>query len=254
MKNRTKIAVLAVIVVAVITAIFFVYKKSSEDKTATLNYPKGYTILTVENADSNEELIKALGYSVASFKKHLESKNAISMAINSDNSCQFMLTQSRSVFSKELDNLVGSSDKQLQKIGETLMPKGFSGIYTVGDMVFLESETSVKDTEDYTAVQLVTVISGKIYTLNYYVVGSNTKDAVKTAEQTAGTLSVPKSFSLKNLFKVSGSTVYIIILGAVIIAGVISIVLISISLIRDFGADRKRGEFEEFHIKRRNRK
>lgn len=254
MKNKTKIAILAVIIAAVILAVFFVYKKSSENKSATLSYPKDYMVLTADNADGNEELIKALGYSVTSFKKHLESKNAISMAINGDNSCQFMLTQSRSDFSSELNNLNESSDDQLQKIGETLMPNGFTGIYTLGDKVFLESETSVKDTENYTAVQLVTVISGKIYTLNYYVVGTSVKSALKTAEEVAGTLSVPKTFSLKNLFRVSGSTVYIIILGAVIIAGIISIVLLSISLIRDIKADRKRGEFREFHIKRRNRK
>lgn len=254
MNKKTKWLLVFFVAVAVIAVAVLFYKHSLSEGTVSITYPENYTVLNADNAYDNEETVKSLGYSVSSFVNHLNSKSIVSMAVNDDNTRQFVLMESKSVFSEEIGSLADITSPQLSTVADALMPNGYIGTYTTGGMVFLENKTQIKGEEKYTATQLVTVINGKTYTVNYYAVNVGGEDTESATEKVAKTLKVPESGKITEYFKGSAAAVYVILLGAVIIFGAVAVILLSVTLVRDFSKKRNQNDSSEIRIKRRTKK
>lgn len=254
MKIKTKLSIFAVLVFFALVAAFLIYKQSLSVKSVSIEYPENYTELNEKTAYDNEETVKSLGYSVSSFINHINSKNIISIAVNEDNTRQFVLTESDSVFSSETESLANVTYSQLDAIADVLMPNGYTGVFTTDNKVFLENKTDVSAKENYTATQLITVINGKTYTLNYYAVPPINEDTESTAEKVAKTLTVPGGNIFGKSFENSAIAAYVVLLGAVIVCGVAASVLLTVTLVRDFGKRRTDNENTQIQIKRRTKK
>ncbi len=258
MKLKGKIIPVLIFAAALLFAgILILYSTKTAPSTVSVKYPDGYTVITADNAESNEEYIEKLGYGVASFKKYLEKKYIVSFAGNKDNSSQFRLISRKTEFTAQLGDISGATDSELKTVASELLPNGYDYIYRIGNLVFFEIDTVVKSEEGgYNSIQFITVKNGSYYSLVFY--GSDleiTDNQRALAEDTLKTMKIPESGGVMGADKGNGikRIVYLTIITLVIVAGVVLIVLHTISLIRDIRGRKKRSDYADFVIKRRKK-
>ncbi len=258
MKLKGKIIpALLLSVVLLFVGILILYTAKKSGTEVSVKYPEGYTVITKENAHSQEEYIEKLGYGTSSFIKYLENKNIVSFAGNEDNSRQLRLITKSTEFTRQLGSIAGASDKELQLIAEQLLPNGYSYIYRLGGNVYYEIDRTVTEGDvSYCTIQFITVKNGKYYALIYYGSSKEISDAEKElAESTLKTLKIPEEGGVMAVASSGGvkRIVYIVIVSIVIFAGVILIILHGVSLIRDINNRKKRSDYSDLVIKRRKK-
>lgn len=253
MKLKNKIIIIAVAVLLAVFAVVVAIQIFG-NKGVEVKYPKGFIEITAENINDNGEFIKALGYTEESFLNHLNNNGIISFAANKDNSSQFTLSCRTTDLSAELKDISQASDNELESISNALLKGGHSAIWRLGGRTYLEVTATVKGEQSYTSRQYITVVGGKYYSLNYYGSASEITTAdEKLIESTLETLSIPNESSFKeDLSNVDSVRIfYMILTAAVGVAGVVVIVLLSGSLIRDYLKKRRSNEGDSLQIKRR---
>lgn len=255
MTRRQKILlILGLCAFAAVIATVLVYWQISKTEVAAVTYPEEYTVLTQQNAADDEQLAQKLGYSADSLSHYMQQKSVISLAINSDNSAQMRLVCRETDLSRELGDITKLSDSRITAIADSLLKNQSYTVVTLGDKVFLKSQTEESENGNtYAALQYVTVSGGEYYCFNYY--GSSrtlTADESALADSVAATLYIPDGGAFPTVSANDTLRVfYIVLIAAVILLGIISIVLLSISLIRDI-SKRRASSGDEWHIKRRN--
>lgn len=254
LKNKIIIAVITVAIIAFAT--LSAVHIFGTDETVSVKYPKGFTVIrTADDVSENEELVEAMGYSTDSFWNHLKQKNIVSFAVNKDNSSQFALIERETDLSKQLYDISETTDKEVENIATALVKSGFSGIWRVGDRTFLEVTTSVEEGENsFCSAQYITIVGGKYYSLNYY--GSQktlTENDKKLITKTIESIEIKDDGGVVGRITSAdtGRVLYMILVALVIIVGVVFIVLLISSIMRDYLKKRRSGESDSIRIKRR---
>ena len=257
MKIKGKI-IPALILAAVLcfVGILILYSTKNTDEV-TVTYPEGYTVITPETVDSNEEYIERLGFGANSFRKYLQGKYIVSFAGNENNSRQFRLVVRETEFTKQLLSIAGATDEELKVIGRELLPQGFDYIYRIGGNVYYEIDEVVEGEQgNYCTVQFITVKNGKYYALIYNgSKGKLTDEERELAEATLKTLKIPDEGGVLSAASSVGTkrVVYLILVSLVIIAGLGCIVLNAYVLIRDIRNRKNRDDYSDIVIKRRRK-
>lgn len=253
LKNKIIIAVIAVIFItfATLSAVHIF----GTDETVSIKYPKGFEVITAENAYDNEEFIEAIGYSTESFANHLQQNNIVSFAANKDNSSQFTLIERETDLSAQLYDISEASDKEVNNIATALVKDGFSGIWRVGGRTFIEVTKSVSDQDyEYCSAQYITIVGGKYYSLNYYGsnknLGENDEKLIKKAIENLEIKDDGGVFGTITSAD-TGRAIYMVLVALVIIVGAIFIVLLVSSMLRDYLKKRRSEENDSIRIKRR---
>ncbi len=249
------------LIIAIIVAIFIGFAALVAihifriDENPTIKYPKGFTVITTDTAYDNEEFIEALGYSVESFSNHLEQNGIISFAANKDNSSQFTLSQRTTDLSTQIYDISEATDKELKSIAKALIKEGFSGTWRIDGRTFLEVTTKVQNGKNsYCSVQYITIVGGKYYSLNYYGAKPTLTDADKSViEKTITNLKIKDEGGIAGslVSADTGRIFYIILVALVGLTGIVFVILLSASLIRDYIKKRRSEEDGSFRIKRR---
>lgn len=255
MKIKTKLIIAVIVAVFVGFATLVAVHIFGIDESPTIKYPKDFTVITTETAYDNEEFIEALGYSVESFSNHLGQNGIISFAANKDNSSQFTLSERTTDLSTQLYDISDASDKEIESIAKSLIKEGFSGTWRIGGRTFLEVTTKVQNDENsYCSVQYITIVGGKYYSLNYY--GSNptlTEADKKVIEKTMSNLKIKDEGGIVGSLTSAdtGRIFYIVLVALVGITGIVFVILLSASLVRDYIKKRRSEEDGLLRIKRR---
>ena len=252
-KRQRVLLALAAAVFALLIAVVFIYRQTGIKKNVKITYPDGYTVITPDNAASNEELANKLGYGAQSLEKYMNQRGIQSVAINGDNSRQMRLTCRQTDLSSELKDISSMPKRELETVAQKLIPNAPFETVTAGGKTYLRTQTEEKnDGGSYCSLQYVTISGGKYYCFNYY--GSSAKLSAEEEQLALNVLATLKTPSDK-LFK-SGDTlriVYITLITAVIITGLAAIILLCRSLARDFAARKAANDENDGHIKRRKR-
>jgi len=257
MKIKGKI--IPALIIAVLLGFIGILILYSTKNTAevSITYPEGYTVITPDTVDSNEDYIELLGFGTNSFKNYLEDKSIVSFAANRNNSRQLRLVVKETEFTKQLGSISEALDSELKIIGDKLLKGGYSYIHRTGGNVFYEID-SVAEGEDgeYCTLQFITVKNGKYYALIY----NGSRAGITTAERrlvedTLKTLKIPDEGGAIAAVGSAGTKrmVYIVIVSLVIIAGLVCIVLNGYLLIKDVRKRKKKDDYSDIVIKRRNK-
>ena len=258
-----KLKAKSIIIIAFISAVLIIFSSLvisffiKQNSVPTIEYPKDFLVITKDNSEEYEDYLHSLGYSIESFDKYLTDKGILSFSGNADNSIQFRLTENETDTSKEIVSFESKTEKEIEAIGKALFKDSYNGIIEKGENTFIEALTlNGKGNEKYCTLQYLTIKNGKIYSLNYY--GSKTsvpKEEVAMVYETLESLEIPETGNVfANFSRGSGGRIgYIILIGIVIIFGLISIILISISLIRDLNIHLSNDNQENIKIKRRRK-
>lgn len=257
MKSKNKALIVTVAALLVIIIAMFSFYMIKSGRSLSVSYPEDYTVLTEENAAQNEELIEKLGYGVSSFQKYLRQKGIVSLAVNKDNSRQFRLIEQTTDLTSELKNLEGVSDAELEAVAEKLLPSGYAYLLRRSGVPYFEVHTEISAAkESYCTVQFITIKNGRYYSLNYYGSSAKLSDEERTlALSVLNTLKIPDSGGFSTVITRGGTmrAVYLAILGAAVLLGIIIAVWLSTSLIRDFKKRRSDEAVGSFKIKRRRK-
>lgn len=254
LKNKLIIVVIVAAIIGFVTLCAVHIFGSDED--VSVKYPKGFTVIkSADDLEENEEFIEAIGYSTESFANHLQQNNIVSFAANKDNSSQFTLVERETDLSGQLYDISEATDKEVKNIASALVKSGFSGIWRVGGRTFLEVTTNVDDGDNsYCSAQYITIVGGKYYSLNYYgsdktLTGTDKKLITKTI----------KNLEIKDEDGIFGTVTsadagrifYMVFVALVIVVGVVFVVLLSSSIIRDYLKKRRSEDGGSIRIKRR---
>ncbi len=254
--KKKLIPALILAAVLLFACVLVIYSARKQENGISIDYPKGYTVITADNAEDHEEYVENLGYGVSSFKKYLTAKNIISFAGNEDNSGQFRLISYSTEFTKQIRDISNATDKELEIIAKQLLPNGYGYIYRYSGSVYYGINRMVTDENiSYGTIQFLTVKNGRYYSLNYYGYGAISDTEIKQAEKVLKSLKIPGE---DGILEVAGSSntkrmVYIVIISLVIIAGTICIVLYAISLVRDIRKNKRQSADVDMVIKRRKK-
>ncbi len=253
LKNKIIIAIITIVMVVFVSLVAIHILGTGE--TLKIKYPKGYTVITTETAYDNEDFIKALGYSTESFINHLQQSDIVSFAANKDNSSQFTLVERSTDLSEQIYDISDTSDKELKNIASALIKNGFSAIWKLNGRTYFEVTTNVENEQNkYCSVQYITIVGGKYYSLNYY--GSDTglsEEDEKVISKVMNNLEISEDGGiLKSLTNAdTGRVFYMILVSLVILAGVVLIVLLAASMIRDYLKKRRSEDGANMRIRRR---
>ncbi len=208
---------------------------------ASLTFPEGFTVLNEENLSKNSETVKMLGHSVSSLKTQMEKSGIIAIAVDSDNSEQFIYKCVVSSFSERTESFDSFNDEALKKIN-TEMFGGNARVEKINGTTYFYTKSYTENSDFYT-YQYVTVQSGKLYSFIYY---GNTKERITDLMSTVKIEKAGQGTSFTQI----GT---IVLMSLVMIGIIVVLVLIAISVIRDL-SDKKNEEndvAEYIRIKRR---
>jgi len=254
MKAKSRILILTLVAVILVLSIllaFFLKKSGGETK---VNFPEEYTVIEEDTVYRNSDFIELLGYSEESFAKHLRDKNILYFAADPQNKHQYTFSAYSTELSEQIYSVKNETDSNLQKISSTLLPKGFDRVVKSGGNVYFERISNIEGENEYVTLQYITFENGLYYTLNYYGFSLELSDEdYTTVRQVLSSIRIPDNSSFSDTLKnLDGMRIaYIIFVGIVLILGVVVVVLLSVSLIRDIRNRRERGE--DFKIKRRRK-
>ncbi len=117
-KRQRVLLALAAAVFALLIAVVFIYRQTGIKKNVKITYPDGYTVITPDNAASNEELANKLGYGAQSLEKYMNQRGIQSVAINGDNSRQMRLTCRQTDLSSELKDISSMPKSELETVAQ----------------------------------------------------------------------------------------------------------------------------------------
>ena len=208
----------------------------------TMSMPSKYTVLYPENLSKNKETVQSLGTSVETMKKDFSEKGIIFIAVNSENNEQFEMRSTETEYSKEIASLSKIKDDEIiNKIGSVLFGNNSFGQYSINGCVYLrENYTSAEQN----SVIYVTIENGCIYTFSYFG-----DDPVRIAEIIGGLrIGTERGLSAMTVSDwIRTIIVYLLIAGLLV-----AVILIVVSLIRDFKRRKNENVVSEY-IKIRKR-
>ncbi len=255
MKLKAKIIIIisifAVIVFGAIAAIFLSQKKDE----ISITFPENYVVISEDTVSDNVEFIENLGYSNDSFIAFLHEGNVCYFAADESNSMQFTLSAYSTDLSEEIGNLSEFSETSFATLAQKLGLKGYTGV-TVKNKEkesFYELFHPSSEREEYVSLQYVTIKNGKYYVLNYY--GSQKElgdEEYKTVRNVLDSLQIEDNKGLISSIKEGDALAYFYAILAFLVSvlGVVVIVLLSISIIKDIKKARTQGDSDSFKIKR----
>lgn len=257
MKKRTGIIIILSAVLILILGIFITALYIKNTNKPKVTFPENYTVITSDNISYNSDFIELLGYSEESFGKYLRQNNIVSFAANENNGRQFLFSVYETDLSKQLGDISGKTDSELEVIGNAIFGKTDARIIRSDAEAFFEITTAVTDEDlEYCTVQYVTIRNGKYYTLNYHGSEPQLSDSeYNEIRSVLGTLTIPREKGFAASVKTGGATqiFYSVFIGVLTLVGAVLIVLLSVSLIRDLRRNRNGRSKENFKIKRRKK-
>lgn len=243
---------LIVITFSVIPALALEYK----EYRASFELPQEYVEINAENASKYEEVLKYMGHTKNSFKKHLEKNNILLFAILKDNSRQVQLKANQTDFSKQVEDISLLENDALNDVGKKIIGTENANwnMVDIGGVIYYEIATNAKESDQTCSVQYVTIKNGYIYNLSLYGDAQNVSDAfLQEGVDLVSRLTVT---SQKNKITADdGVTVIeILIISLLIIVAAVGVVLIIISFIKDAKNKQTDSDMGDLTIQRRRYK
>lgn len=241
----------AIIITALLlTTSVFAY---SGDNGVSFTVPEGFTELTEKNIKKNEDALKLIGHSAASFKKYLSDGNILMYAITSDNKSQIALRRYETDFSAELNDLSDCKDEDVRLLAESIAPKTAKHyLVTVGGIKYIQIISGGTDSGgDFSSAEYVTVKNGALIscTFSYSEKGLSKENLDKSFNEM-------KNLTIKQMTKKGGWTAgeYVLFIGGLLFLCVIIAILSMLlySFYKDFKkAQKEKEEGTDIKIKRR---
>ena len=159
---------------------------NDDEQGFSITLPDGYTAINRSSLSSNKEFIERLGYSVKSFRSKMEESNIVLYAADKDNTSQIQVRVWESNFSREIKQLSGMKDEQLNET-LSLLAEGIaaddaqltdSRVTKVKKQPYLTYTVKVEDAFCY--IESLTVIDGRCVALLYY----NSAPEISSADNT----------------------------------------------------------------------
>lgn len=226
----------------------------------TLELSDEYTVLTTDTLRQEEDLLERLGHSRDSFKRYMEERNMLMVAVTDDNTRQVQVKSYTSDFSEGLGDLSLLDDASLEQAANSLLleeaGEGLQswGTVTMGDLTFLKATCKVTgNSADFGYIQYVTVRDGSYYALVYYNFGGDiTETQAAEADQIFTSWTLPEKKD-GNLLAGGNFILQMVIVGALIAAALVIAILLIVSFFKDAKA-KKREEEQTVHIRIKRRK
>ena len=254
---------LSVVFITLVMAVSVIFPVSAEtlaedgEHNVSITLPDGYVLLNLETAEDNTDLIESLGYSVSSFKDYLKasgvnSAKTLFLGYETQNKSQISVKCWETDFSKKIGDLSYLDDDSLSKTAKELVKtKGASyKSVQVNGMKLLEIRTNNKDSGgSFGSVQYLTIRNGNFYSVNFTFVGQLNDANVNTAWNTLSSFNVETN-SEKSVWDVN-SILVMVVLSAAIIAGIVLMIVIIYTLIKDIKKNRNDANTSGDYIERR---
>lgn len=242
MTKLLKCLLSALLLVSII--VFSAFSVSAAEVTVdshqlSVDIPNEYTVLTLENAEDNAELIESLGYTVESFKNHLlptkeNPTETLFLALTPDGALQISLKSWETEFSKDIGDFYPLDDSSLFSAAEKLVvtKNAQRKVVEANGMKLVEVRFNSKDSGgDFCSVQYFTIKNQKYYSLNFNFSGKLSSQKVQSAWDTLVTMHIGTK-NEKTVWDVS-SVLMVIFLSVGIVVGVGIAVIIIISIVKD---------------------
>ncbi len=226
-----------------------------KDYYASFELPKEYVEINAKNASDYEEVLKYMGHTISSFKKHLEKNNVLLFAILKDNSRQIQLKVNKTEFSEQTQDISLLENDSLNEIGEKIVGSASSwNMVDVGGVIYYEIITNAKDENETCNLQYATIKNGYIYSLVLY--GDTVSVDSNLLSEGRKLISALKVSSQKE--KITAGDAYtvmeIVLIFALIILAVAVVIIIIVSFIRDAKRKRDDSDLGNLTIQRRRYK
>lgn len=226
-----------------------------KDYNASFELPKEYVEINAKNASDYEEVLKYMGHTISSFKKHLEKNNVLLFAILKDNSRQIQLKVNKTEFSEQTQDISLLENDSLNEIGEKIVGSASSwNMVDVGGVIYYEIITNAKDENETCSLQYATIKNGYIYSLVLY--GDTVSVDSNLLSEGRELISALKVSSQKE--KITAGDAYtvmeIVLIFALIILAVAVVIIIIVSFIRDAKRKRDDSDLGNLTIQRRRYK
>lgn len=209
-----------------LTVLLTVSAETYSDHGITLPFPDGYEVLTVNDLSKHAETVRALGYDASSLSKYMKDKGIAAIAVGDPLTDRFIFKYEQSDFTGQTGSFNDFDDSSLARFNEQLFG-GSGGKKTLNGAVWLRAKCRVESSPDI-AYQYVTVQNGALYSVAYY--GDSSEPLEAMMEKVRIKRSGDGDFS---------STLLLIILIAVSVAGLVLLGFLGVSLWRDW---KKRGD------------
>lgn len=227
-----------------------------KDYNASFELPQEYVEINAQNASDYEEVLKYMGHTVSSFKKHLEKNNVLLFAILKDNSRQIQLKVNKTEFSQQAQDISVLENDSLNEIGEKIIGSSASSwnMVDVGGVIYYEIITNAKDENETCSVQYATIKNGYIYSLVLY--GDTTAVDDKLSSEGIQLVSALTVSSQKEKITASDAdtAMEIILIFGLIILAVAVVIIIIVSFVRDAKHKRDVSDLGDLTIQRRRYK
>ncbi len=222
-----------------------------------MDIDSGFSVLTEDLINSNEEYVESLGHTVQSVKKYFADNNLILFANSADNRQQIQVKCTQTEFSKQLYELSLLSDDNAADIADKLLPKGQENNYTLlelGDMLLFEVQSTDKDSGGaFCGLQYITIRNGNLYSIGFFENGTEFSNEFKQVINSS-----LDSLSIKREKKITAdraeNTAEVIIVWVLIVAAAALCVALFISVMFEFTGGKNANGEKTVIVRRRYKK
>ncbi len=246
---RVALLTLALCFAFVITALAQTISVPDHDLKLTL--PEDFTEINADNAKDNIDIIKSFGYEEKSFKNYLETEGILIFA-TAPNDIQLNVKSWETDFSKKTEDLSFISDEALLEVRDKLIGKNYTSTSTatVNGMKLISVNKNDKDSGgEYCTVQYFTVRNGRIYSFALSFPGSLDDAKTDLAWNLICTAEIEDNISPSALS--IESIILIIFIWLLIAVGIVSVIIILASFIKDGIRKRNSKGYGADYIERR---
>ncbi|MBP3692023.1 MAG: hypothetical protein J6I80_02125 [Clostridia bacterium] len=227
-----------------------------KDYNVSFELPQEYVEINAKNASDYEEVLKYMGHTKSSFKKHLEKNNILLFAILKDNSRHIQLKVNKTEFSEQTQDISLLKNEALNEIGKKIIGSTASSwnMVDVGGVIYYEITANGQTDAETCSVQYTTIKNGNVYTLVLYG-DKQTADSAFAQEAISLVSKLDISSQKEKITASDADTVMeiILIFALILLAAAVAVIII-ISFVRDAKNKRDDSDFGDMTIQRRRYK
>ncbi len=204
-------------------------KENNFDITINTNY----TVLTAENLNNSEEVLKKLNFTKNGFKNYLQTNNIAVYAIDTENGSEIVLKVVDTDFAENVGDLSLLDDSSVDRIAQKIVSGSDYSVKNFNNTKFLKTEFEAQDKGgNYYGTQYFTVKNGQVYSLSLSFPSSVSKQSANEIENDiikSFLIGTTSAFSWKNF----GDTVTTVIIFLAIVLFAVVAGYIIYSLVTD---------------------
>ncbi len=227
-----------------------------KDYYASLELPQEYVEINAKNASNYEEVLKYMGHTKSSFKKHIEKNNILLFAILKDNSRQIQFKVNKTEFSQQVSDISLLKNDSLQDIGTKIIggdAKSWNMVDADGVMYF-EIASNAKTQEETCSIQYITIKNGYVYSLVLYGDKQTFDDTfLNEGLSLVSALTISSQKQKVTASDVDTVVEMVVNFGLIILAAVIAVIIV-ISFVKDAKTKSDDSDCGDITIQRRRYK